>query len=192
MSLNKEQTERFRDRHIRQEYELLHLLPAVGIPELSGLYLKSFYNSTKKYRLTLPTSITDANSKFCGTCGVLFVPTFNLSMKVITPYDKDDKAAPTSLQYECLNCRKTSNFEIEVPKKLKHSHHVDATSGKLKSETFLEDKKKVIKSSAKDRAKKRKMNSLSNLLNKKKKEDERKSKNQGSLSSLSLDSFMKR
>ncbi|EDO16018.1 hypothetical protein Kpol_495p16 [Vanderwaltozyma polyspora DSM 70294] len=56
--MNRDQFEKFRDRQIRKKYDLVHMVPHLGIPELSGVYLKNFYNSCKRYEVVLPTNIT--------------------------------------------------------------------------------------------------------------------------------------
>ena len=76
--LNKQQAEKYRDIQLKYKYNLLHLLPSMETPALSGVYLRSFYNSVKRYQVTLPSSINEPDAKFCGKCGAVRVAGFNL------------------------------------------------------------------------------------------------------------------
>lgn len=183
LSMNRTEAEKFRDKQISQKYNLIHLLPTLNAPELSGLYLKSFLNATKRYQLQLPSLIEESDSKFCGSCGCVRIPKFNTEISII-----EDSQART-LRYACLQCKHVANFPLELPSK-------DADLGQNSaSEKFTATwprknpaADKVGKNSnSKARAKKRKMNSLSNLLSKKNEEKEKRTS-----SSLSLESFMQR
>lgn len=188
MSLNREQSEKFRDRHLREKYELLHMLPNVGAPALSGLYLKSFFNGSKRYQLTLPSSIIEDNNKFCGNCGVIRISTFNLSMKIDQTKDKEDNSIiKRKLIYHCHACNSKNEFNLgqqRIKEQTPNKEEVGRASSAPPAPKIEKSKK-----SAKQRAKARKMNSLSNMLLKK--NEEKKNKSTTSLSSLSLENFMK-
>lgn len=179
--MNREQKERFRDQHIGEKYNLVHLLPSLDIPELSGFYLKSFLNASKKYNLQLPDHIITPDSKFCGKCGCVKIPGNNLKMKL------DDKER--KLIHTCLNCQNTHTFDLETQKKsievkeIEKKEFVATWPVKKGNDTNSKIDKKP---NAKERSKKRKLNSLSNKLKKKKKDAEIKQ----SSSLLSLESFM--
>lgn len=176
--MNRAQSERFRDTHLMYKYNLIHLLPSMEVPELSGLYLKSFYNGTKRYCLQLPQYIIESNSKFCGTCGAVRVPNFNTQMAVVEEISEHSAETIRALQYTCLHCNTEARLaprKVEPePNKAKEtvpgSHeHLNNKVGK--------------KSSAKERAKKRKKSTLSNMLSQR---NEEKKKNSFSLSLESL------
>lgn len=187
--MNREQAEKFRDKHLVQKYNLIHLLPTLDAPELSGLYLKSFLNATKRYRIQLPPVIGDASSKFCGSCGAVRIPRYNVEMSAIEDSEASMARGPRVLQYKCLNCQYVEKFPLEpssqaqVKVQPRESEFV-ATWPKAK-DSEKTTKKVEKKTSAKERAKKRKLNSLSNLLQKKNEE-----KRKQNSPSLSLESFM--
>ena len=188
-AMNGEQKTRFRDRHVRYQYDLLHCLPSVtSKPDvMSGLYLKKFYNATKRYQLTLPTPLTDPMGKFCTRCGVVRVAGLNMAVKKHTNEAEDD----VSLEYKCLYCSKTNKTLLNpqlpspmVPSSNKKSRsNTPIPSGKVSKP----DNKINNSSKAKARAKKRKNNSLSNLLSQKNKEVKNKSSG-----IFSLESFMQK
>lgn len=174
--MNREQSIRYKDRHLQYQYDLCHFLPST----LSGLYVKKLYNSSKKYQVALPNEITDSNVKFCGNCGIVRV--INKTVKI----NKIVNDGIGTLKYHCLSCKYNYNFDLGrqpvVNKSMK-----DDKNEILNNDSKLSEKKiQKRNNSAKARSKKRKMNSLSNLLSKK---NEERSK---SNSSLSLDSFMQR
>lgn len=200
MSLNKQQREKFLNTNITHKYDLLHFLPTIGQPQLAGLYLKSFYNGIKRNRLQLPNSMISDDSKFCSYCGSVYIAGFNMKMRLREETTAHNQST-SKLCYECLHCGHTKEFLIEqksekepIPAKSEFVA-VWPTSDTTKMEAstagfeVVRDKDKVKKkSSAKDRAKKRKMNSLSNMLSiKKQKEENKKSK-----LSLSLMDFMQK
>ncbi|CAB4256009.1 similar to Saccharomyces cerevisiae YDR478W SNM1 Subunit of RNase MRP, which cleaves pre-rRNA and has a role in cell cycle-regulated degradation of daughter cell-specific mRNAs [Maudiozyma barnettii] len=179
--MNRIQRERFRDRHLRQKYDLLHSLPTLQTPALAGLYLKSFYNATKRYDLTLPSEITDADVKFCGECGVVHVPMVNMDIVSTSDNEQED-----SLSFKCRHCNHKVSFK---------SNKIESKINSPPPESLSNSPSPVIQnkisnSTAKSRAKKRKQNSLNSLLANKKKEQ--KNGSTSSLSSLTLESFMKR
>ncbi|GMM54969.1 Snm1 protein [Maudiozyma humilis] len=178
--MNRIQREKFRDRHLRQKYDLLHMMPTLKTPALSGMYLTNYYNGVKRYDLTLPKEITEANAKFCGKCGSVHVPLLNTQISIT-----DSSAAnQETITFKCLNCEHEANFSSH---KIKQRAPQVQVENKEVAETT--PKKKITKSTAKDRQKKRKQNSLSNLLSTKKKE--RKS-SPSPLASLTLENFMKK
>lgn len=188
--MNREQSEKFRDKHLIQKYNLIHLLPTLDVPELSGLYLKSFLNATKRYQLQLPPVISDSSSKFCGSCGTVRIPLRNTKMSIAENSNETKVECTRTLQYKCLSCKYTESFP------LKQSAHQRIEPGSQAKDRFVatwpqrkqpEKERNMVekKSSAKERAKKRKLNSLSNLLSRKK--DEKKKQ---ASPSLSLESFM--
>ncbi|SMN22263.1 similar to Saccharomyces cerevisiae YDR478W SNM1 Subunit of RNase MRP, which cleaves pre-rRNA and has a role in cell cycle-regulated degradation of daughter cell-specific mRNAs [Maudiozyma saulgeensis] len=178
--MNRTQRERFRDRHLRQKYDLLHSLPTLQTPALAGLYLKSFYNATKRYDITLPSEITDADTKFCGNCGLVHIPMVNTDIEA-TSHDGQE-----SLSFKCRHCNHKASFRSNSIESKLSSVAPTSLSGSPSSAP----QNKITKSTAKGRAKKRKQNSLNNLLANKKKEQNNGSS--ASLSSLTLESFMKR
>lgn len=193
--MNREQKTRFRDRHLRYQYDLLHCLHSVTQrpDSLSGLYLKKFYNATKRYQLTLPTQLTDPMGMFCTQCGVVRVAGVNMEME----RHVGAKGKGSSLTYKCLYCSK-SNDSMLGPELAAPQPIATATSGKNSRSNTPISTGKVSKpgnnnssinnsAKAKARAKKRKNNSLSNLLSQKNKEN--KKKNSGI---LSLESFMQK
>ncbi|AQZ15975.1 SNM1 (YDR478W) [Zygosaccharomyces parabailii] len=175
--MNKAQSERFRDTHLMYKYNLIHLLPSMEVPELSGLYLKSFYNGTKRYCLQLPQYITEPNSKFCGACGAVRVPSFNTQMAVVEEISENSAEISRALQYTCLHCNTEASL---APRKVEPNKAKETVAGLHESLNNKVGKK----SSAKERAKKRKKSTLSNMLSQK---NEEKKKNSFS---LSLESFM--
>lgn len=184
--MNRVEAERFRDKQISQKYNLIHLLPTLNVPELSGLYLKSFYNATKRYQLQLPPLIREPEAKFCGSCGCVRIPQRNSRLSVIEEVEADTPSR--KLQYTCLHCKHVAIFPlVELPKETDPDQN--PTNEKFTATWPRREKTagKVDKSSSKMRAKKRKMNSLSSLLSKKNEEREKRSS-----SSLSLESFMQR
>lgn len=177
MFMNRSQSEKFRDVHLRHEYNLIHMLPSTEMPALSGFYLKSFYNGAKRYRLQLPEFITEPDSKFCGTCGAVRVPSFNTEIAMVETGD-DEGERIRALQYTCLHCSAQAKL---APRKI-----VPEREEKLPSDSPQVQRRDKIrkKSSAKERAKKRKKSTLSNMLSQK--NEEKKS----SAFSLSLESLM--
>ncbi|SCU81820.1 LANO_0B04280g1_1 [Lachancea nothofagi CBS 11611] len=191
MSLNRQQREKFTASHISHKYNLVHLLPSIGQSQLSGLYLKSFYNGVKRNRLQLPEQVTDG-TKFCENCGLVHIAGVNLDMKIVdNPYGNDLKTK--TLEYKCSKCGEVKHFpverrEFEEPQKAPESF-VATWPGpqNSKKENAHSDSSKVKKSSGKERAKKRKMNSLANMLSKKKEQEANKKS-----MSLSLDDFLQK
>lgn len=164
--MNREQATKYRDRHLQYQYDLCHYLPS----SISGLYVKKLYNSSKRNRVSLPNEITDSNVKFCGNCGI--VRTINKTVQIT----KTATDGMRVLQYRCLNCGVDHKFELGPEPVFKRIGKVETPEKRTQKPT----------NSAKPRSKKRKMNSLSNLLSKK---NEERSK---SNTSLSLDSFMQK
>lgn len=185
--MNRGESEKFRDRQICHKYNLIHLLPTLNKPELSGLYLKSFLNATKRYQIKLPSLIEEPDSKFCGSCGCVRIPHYNTQLSTVEA--QEGEISTRKLRYRCLHCQHEAQFQLEV-----------STINKVVEQKPLDEKftatwprqdkatdKVEKKNSSKSRAKKRKMNSLSNLLSKKNEEKEKRN-----LSSLSLESFMRK
>lgn len=189
--MNREQAEKFRDKQIVHKYNLIHMVPMIRTPELSGLYLKSFYNASKRYQLRLPPSIEDTDTKFCASCGCVRIPSYNVEMSTAERGDSMPGESARELQYKCLHCNHVAKFPLGrlqeneniTQKECSNPKFTATWPKKVRSE---QDTTKVEKkNTAKERAKKRKMSSLSSLLSRK--EEERKKK---SSPSLSLDSFM--
>lgn len=185
-SMNRDQQEKFRDRHLRQKYNLLHIVPTLNTPALSGLYLKSFYNGVKRYNLTLPSEITDPDRKFCGNCGSVHIPSVNTEIKVVKETVPEGEPVE-KIQYKCLRCNHEAKFELN---KIKSKEKRSIESSKIVKGSKTTDK--AIRSTPKGRAKKRKQSSLNNLLTSKKKEQNSRNSSSTSLSSLTLESFMKK
>ena len=179
--MNRDQNEKYRERQLRKKYDMVHMLPGLGLPELSGIYLKNFYNSSKRYKVVLPPSIVEADAKFCGSCGCIRIPNYNVHMEITKEGE---------LQFQCKHCSRVTHFQYSIHKK--ESKDIDI----IPKEKFVakwpnkgENENKITKNggnNARDRQKKRKSNSLSAMLNKK--NDEKKKQ---SSTSLSLESFMK-
>lgn len=191
--MNKDQKIKFRDRHLQYQYDLLHQLPSITKTpnDLSGLYLKKFYNSTKKYQLCLPSQLTDSMGKFCSKCGVVRVPGINMSMKIVSNQHNNNSSS-SSLIYHCRLCSSetvSDIIDIQLPS-LNSGKALTSNNKKTLSIHTSNNNNKVKKNEnkAKIRAKKRKMNTLSNLLLQKDKENKNKQKSNGL---LSLESFMK-
>ncbi|QLL30821.1 hypothetical protein HG536_0A06360 [Torulaspora globosa] len=184
--MNRVEAQKFRDKQISQKYNLIHLLPTLNVPELSGLYLKSFLTATKRYQLQLPSLIGESEAKFCGSCGCVRIPQRNSRLSVIEEVEAN--VPSRKLQYTCLHCKHAATFPlVELSKESVPDQ--EPTSEKFTATWPRREKVagKVEKNSSKIRAKKRKMNSLSSLLSKKNEEREKRSS-----SSLSLESFMQR
>lgn len=144
--LNKQQAEKYRDIQLKYKYNLLHLLPSMETPELSGVYLRSFYNSVKRYQVTLPSSINDPDTKFCGRCGAVRVPGFNLVIEQREQNEaiRDGNGGTSSISdsnsnnnngnfvdsdagkgtpqrdvlvYTCLHCNHKAYFPLDSPKR---------------------------------------------------------------------------
>ena len=184
--MNRNQREQFRDRNMRHKYNLLHITSTLDTPALSGLYLKNFYNATKRYDLTLPSEIVNADQKFCGNCGVVHVPLYNTDISSTVEDTKE------TFKMVCKKCQHEATFEnktiesVKIVPSISNSPTPTPTSTPTPSLT----PNKINKNKAKDRAKKRKNNSLNSLLANKKKEQ--KNDSSSSLSSLTLESFMKK
>lgn len=189
--MSKRDRDKFMDRTMAHKYNMIHHVQRLGAPQLSGLYLKNFYNSAKRYRLPLPEPIGEDNVNFCGTCGCTRIIGYNLTMDLLRE-KQEDGAIVRKLQYICKHCDSEHIFELDRTEPINKSQskesspkvpiewpHRDTTSkeeGKIKKNT-----------TAKERAKKRKQSTLSNLLAiKKEKEEAKKNK-----VSLSLMDFMK-
>lgn len=188
--MNKDQKIKFRDRHLRYQYELLHFIPSItSHPDtLSGLYLRKFYNSTKRYQLNLPPTLVDKCGKFCPQCGVVRVLGVNSSTHLSKDSDKDD----TLLIYKCQLCKnETRSPSLGQPLPAPALSPSSSLSAANSSASLSPGIGKVEKSGnkAKARAKKRKMNNLSNLLSQKDKERKDSNKHKGL---LSLESFMQK
>ncbi|KAK5778458.1 hypothetical protein RI543_004123 [Arxiozyma heterogenica] len=197
--MNKDQKIKFRNRHLQYQYDLLHQLPSIikTTNSLSGLYLKKFYNSTKKYQLNLPSSLTDSMGKFCPRCGVVRVPSINTSMKIKPNQNNNPHSfsSSSSFIYCCLLCTNETAYDVidtQLPslRSTQTLTNNNNNNNDNKSMADIQNNKKVNKSEnkAKIRAKKRKMNTLSNLLSQREKENKNKQKSNGL---LSLESFMK-
>lgn len=194
--MNKDQKIKFRNRHLQYQYDLLHQLPSIikTTNSLSGLYLKKFYNSTKKYQLNLPSSLTDSMGKFCPRCGVVRVPSINTSMKIKPNQNNNPHffSSSSSFIYCCLLCTNETAYDVtdtQLPS-LRSTQTLTNNNNNNKSIVDIQNNKKINKSEnkAKIRAKKRKMNTLSNLLSQRERENKNKQKSNGL---LSLESFMK-
>lgn len=189
--MNGEQKTRFRDRHLRYQYDLLHCLPSLtSKPDaLSGLYLRKFYSATKRYQLALPPQLTDPMGKFCTLCGVVRVAGVNMTMAT----HKNEADNDVSLKYKCLYCSKINESVLgpELPPPVASSNNKTSGSNSPMptGKVSKPDNKTNSSSKAKARAKKRKNNSLSNLLSQKNKENKNKNNSSGI---LSLESFMQK
>ncbi|CAR23143.1 Snm1p [Lachancea thermotolerans CBS 6340] len=181
MSLNRQQREKFMASHICHKYNLLHVLPGIGQSQLSGLYLKSFYNGVKRNQLQLPEPLVNG-SKFCDSCGVVYIAGVNLDMKVQEA--ENDGVGAKSLVYTCRNCGKHKHFQISVKIREPTPKPAEAFVAKWPAK---KDESKVKKLTGKERAKKRKLDSLSSMLSRKREEEESKKK-----LSLSLDDFLQK
>lgn len=176
--MNRDQKTRFRDRQIRQKYDLLHMLPSIGVKELSGLYLKNFYNCTKRYQMKLPPYIKEPDQKFCGECGYIQVPTHSVRIETTN----NDSDTSEKIEFTCLICQHKYHEILET----KSRKGIPKPMAGLEKETNQVNKKT---NSAKKRAKLRKQNSLTSMLSRK--EQEKKNVSRTS-SVLSLESFMKK
>lgn len=188
MSFKRHNNEKFKARHLEQKYNLIHLLPSIGVPELSGLYLKSFFNASKRYDLQLPPLVLEGDSKFCGCCGCVRVPNFNTKMRIEEVPGDEIGESKRTLVYSCMNCNHQASFllsrssnKVNTDKKETSAFVATWPSGKDS------DGKVEKRNNAKDRAKKRKSSTLSSLLSKKTENQEK-----TTLSSLNLESFMER
>lgn len=178
--------------HLKHLYDLTHGVP--DTPELSGVYTQKLVKAVAKQGNSLPQQVCDG--KFCSHCQCLFIAGVNMSMRVVYKKSKSksktkklgkergwkvDKTDETkvfrerSLRLTCFTCNKNTNLPILNPKpKLE-----------VQKETFVA-KWEPQKSTAKDRAKKRKRNNLASLLSSKKEADSK-----GKSGLLSLDDFMR-
>lgn len=168
------------------KYNLIHHIQRIAEPELSGLYVKNFFNCSKRYRLILPEVMTRNNIKFCGSCGCIRVPGYNLIMDLIR--EKEGETEIRTLRYLCKHCEHEEKIMVDKTT-------LASTSSEQNSPKFIATWKKpstneVTKvnknTNAKERAKKRKQSTLSNLLAAKKEKEDNKNK-----MSLSLMDFMK-
>ncbi|CUS24791.1 LAQU0S19e01706g1_1 [Lachancea quebecensis] len=181
MSLNRQQRENFTASHICHKYNLLHVLPGIGQSQLSGLYLKSFYNGVKRNRLQLPEPLVNG-SKFCDKCGVVYIAGLNLDMKVEEAIK--DGVGEKSLIYTCLKCNKHKQFPITTKGPEHAPKQPEAFVAKWPAK---KEESKVKKITGKERAKKRKLDSLSSMLSRKREEEVSRKK-----LSLSLDDFLQK
>ncbi|CCE62206.1 hypothetical protein TPHA_0C00490 [Tetrapisispora phaffii CBS 4417] len=99
--MNREAKENYRDIQLRKKYNSIHKLAELGLSELSGLYLTSFYNSSKRYNVILPQQIVSDGSKFCGKCGCLRVPNHNVLIS----------SEELNIRFTCLKCGDIKLFE---------------------------------------------------------------------------------
>ncbi|QHS72656.1 Snm1p [Saccharomyces paradoxus] len=198
--MNKEQAGKYQERSLRQKYNLLHVLPTLNSRALSGLYYKNFHNSVKRYQITLPEQLR--SGKFCSHCGCVYVPHFNAKLQVTTNAEQDDdseklddegmKEPKICIKLNCLNCEKSTLFEwkselVDPAFEQDANSMINSTSSRKTSYAVKKPQKGKI-SGGKDRSKKRKLNSLTNLLSKKNQEKKLEKKKS---SSMSLESFMK-
>ncbi|EJS42174.1 snm1p [Saccharomyces arboricola H-6] len=191
--MNKDQAAKYQELNLRQKYNMLHVLPALRSKALSGLYYKNFHNSVKRYQINLPEQLIDG--KFCSHCGCVYVPTFNAALEVVTGTEQDvlgddgTQSSKKCIKISCLNCKEPTLFKwkskLLVPT-IEREVELGASSSKASDAVEKPPKAKI--SSGKDRFKKRKSNSLSNLLTKRNQEKKMEKKKS---SSLSLESFMK-
>lgn len=184
--MNKVEKEKFTDRTMKQKYNIIHFVQGLGEPELAGAYVKNFFNAAKRYRLALPDSIVEDEGKFCQKCGTVRVVNHNTSMELLR--EEKDGVIVRKLRYVCYHCNqecvtKVDEFEKEPPQSSEKSSLFVAEWPKKSKDTVDSSNKNM---SAKERAKKRKQSTLSNLLSAKKEQNERKNK-----TSLSLMDFMK-
>ncbi|SCU80930.1 LAMI_0B04192g1_1 [Lachancea mirantina] len=197
MSLNRQQREKFVTSHMNQKYNLVHMASLTGPPQLSGLYLKSFYNAAKRNRLQLPEHITGDGTKFCGKCGCVRIGGVNVRQRLEDVSDELSNGGNQVLSYECLDCGDLKSFPIKRT-------GVRENTGKPVAGPFTESMRSKMpgikeaqksgsengigkRSSAKERAKKRKLSTLSNLLSKKNGEKQPKKS-----SLLNLEDFLKK
>ncbi|CAI4059432.1 Snm1p SKDI_04G6800 [Saccharomyces kudriavzevii IFO 1802] len=197
--MNKDQAEKYRERNLRHKYNILHVLPTLKSKALSGLYYKNFHNSVKRYQITLPEQLM--NGKFCSHCGCVYVPNFNSMLQVTTGTEQNGvvelnveraQAPEKCISVSCLNCKSSTLFDWKselVEPVVERDVKFAADSAGNRNVSHIVDKAPRAKiSSGKDRSKKRKSNSLTNLLSKRNQEKRLEKKRN---SSLSLDSFMK-
>ncbi|AMD22529.1 HHL241Wp [Eremothecium sinecaudum] len=182
--MNKNQKDKFKERHISHKYNTLHTIPRVGIPQISGLYLKSFYNALKRNRIALPTSILENDRKFCSSCGCIQICGYNLEAKVVE--SKTAGSITRNLAYKCLNCNKVKLFELSSQEDTTSVEKSPFIAKWPKTPSENKTKGAVTKKTAKDRAKMRK-NTLSNMLASKKQETASKNK-----VTLSLSDFLQK
>lgn len=189
MGLNKQQREKFLTSHMNYKYNLLHILPSISQPQLSGVYFKSFCNASKRNQVTLPEQIIADSVKFCGSCGIVFISGVNMRMRLVEECDDNGKILRT-LQYTCINCSHVKNLffdQKDTSCSEKSKEHFVATWPVPKpNSSDTENNGKVKKNAAKERAKKRKMNTLTNILSKKRETEQKKNK-----LSLSLEDLLK-
>ncbi|CCK69713.1 Snm1p KNAG_0C06170 [Huiozyma naganishii CBS 8797] len=184
--MNREQRERFRDTHLRFQYDLLHYLPrSSSTAPLAGLYLKKFYNATKRYQLQLPAQIVQADAKFCGQCGIVRVAHHNL---LVSKQQGSSGQPSNRLLYTCRQCGREASFNLGEDPPLESPKTAESDSTKVSAQAGKVQKS--AGSSAKERAKKRKQNSLSNLLSRKNAEQKNRTSGSGSSNILSLEDFM--
>ncbi|AET40324.1 Snm1p Ecym_5586 [Eremothecium cymbalariae DBVPG len=183
--MNKLDKERFRDIHIRHKYNILHKVLNVGTPQLSGLYLKSFYNAVKRNRLVLPNSIIEGDRKFCGSCGVIYVSGYTLASKVQNIESAD--SIERILVYDCLQCGHKKEFPLSIEVKTSKEVEMVEFSNFRSKETTSNLVSVNKKSTGRHRAKKRKKNSLINVLAVKKQQTDSKNK-----ITLSLSDFLQK
>ncbi|CAI1860769.1 hypothetical protein SEUBUCD646_0B05760 [Saccharomyces eubayanus] len=201
--MNRDQTVKYQERNLRQKYNMLHALPALKSKALSGLYYRNFHNSVKRYQVVLPEQLI--SGKFCPHCGCVYVPNFNATLQATTSTELDDSAkhnnegrqtSKNCIEVRCLNCKVCEQFDwkTELAGQAVEGEPNPMTNGisarKIPQETekLQKSNTKNKGSSGKDRSKKRKLTSLTNLLSKKNQE---KNQKKNISSSLSLESFMK-
>lgn len=182
MSLNRQQREKFVVSHMCHKYNLLHVLPGIEQTQLSGLYLKSFYNGARRNRLQLPDHLSKG-TKFCDHCGVVYLAGVTLDMKVEESDKKSDEITK-KLNFRCLSCSHSKVFPLETKPAEETSSANETFVAKWPAKPKDLD---VKRSKPKERAKKRKLNSLSSMLTKKREDEAKKKK-----LSLSLNDFLQK
>lgn len=171
---------------------LLNLSHTVPLNPLNRIYKDTFDNFTREKCISLPINYIEET--FCGKCGQVFIPGITMSIRIKYPKKKGSTNQRNRiLRHSCLGCNHKSDHVL--PMLSSHiaaspSPNVDITP-KVKSDNTggfkaTWPKRETMKS--KERLKKRKQNSLSNLLALKKKEKENESKQ---VNSLNLMEFMK-
>ncbi|RLV95220.1 hypothetical protein JA1_001177 [Spathaspora sp. JA1] len=165
-------------------YDLAHSNPVSH--ELSQSYSLLFERHSLTKQINLPPLLIH---KFCTGCGNLLIPGLTVSIRM--KYPKKDKTNKTGesvslqhepgtrrLRYRCALCRYTTYDDSLIQEKSKKKKEQEETEKVEFKAEWTPDHTNQVKQTgsssknvkSKDRAKKRKLNSLSNLLSQKKKQ----------------------
>lgn len=181
-------------KNIKHLYDVTHAVP--NIPSVGAMYTRKFMKTCSHGGLLLPPVISEG-VKFCSHCGCVLIAGINMSMRVVyskqakksrkpTAEEKVKKPRDRNLRISCFTCNKTMSFELLKPTP-------PVVSKPVEKKPFVatwnpnQNNQDVKQNKAKERAKKRKRNNLSNLLESKKQAEEKEKKS----NLLSLDDFMK-